>query len=68
MESQGGIIEVIVDNNDDEATLVIGVLPATGSNLDSFAWFGLLLLLAGAALLWASQRRADRLWIEHGVR
>ena len=68
VESQGAIVEVIVDNNDDEATLVIGVLPATGSNLGTFAWFGLILLLAGAVLLWAAQRRADELWIQHGVR
>ncbi|MCP3974606.1 MAG: DUF11 domain-containing protein, partial [bacterium] len=68
VESQGLIIETIVDNNDDDATLVIGVLPATGRNLLSFAWVGILMLLAGGLLILGAQRRADRLWIEQGIR
>ena len=68
VESQGVVVETIVDNNDDEASLVIGVLPATGRNLGTFAWFGLLMLLGGVFLVLAAQRKADQLWIEQGVR
>lgn len=68
VESQGAVVEIIVTNNDDSAILVIGVLPATGRNLGTFAWAGLLLLLGGGLLIWAGRRRADRLWIEQGIR
>ena len=68
VESQGPIVEVIIDNNSDEATLVIGVLPVTGSNLDTFAWYGIIMLLLGGLAIIVAQRRADQLWIHHGVR
>ncbi|MDH3463939.1 MAG: DUF11 domain-containing protein, partial [Acidimicrobiia bacterium] len=67
VESGGGV-ETITENNDDDATLVIGVLPATGRNLDSFVWFGLLMIIGGVFLVLTARRRADLLWIEHGVR
>ncbi len=69
VESQGAVVETALTNNDDSALLVLGVLPATGQNLATFAWTGFtLLVLGGALLFWLEQRRADRLWIDHGIR
>ncbi len=69
VESQGLVAEPVLSNNEASASLIFGVLPATGRNLGTLAWSGLIMLLLGAGLLgFLRRRRADRLWIEYGIR
>ena len=55
VESDGPIVESDLTDNVDIDTISIGELPRTGSDLLRFAVFGLLLLLAGAALVVGSK-------------
>jgi uncharacterized surface anchored protein len=51
VDSDGPIAEPVLTDNTDVVTVSIGELPRTGADLLRFALVGLLLLLAGAALV-----------------
>lgn len=56
VESDGPVTEPDITDNTDVDTVSIGELPRTGSDLLRFTIFGLLLLLAGAALVMGSRQ------------